>query len=245
MGVVHSEEKLGPVPSVFLWDADSDTSTQDLADAYKLGLGRESIETASKEDKINHGLIEGHQIGKYVAIDCEMVGIGPGGYESALARVSLVDFHGKQIYDSYVKPQEKVTDWRTAVSGISPKEMKFARDFTEVQRQVSAIMENRILVAHDIHHDLDALKLKHPARDIRDTVMHLEFRTYADGRKPSLRVLASNVLGVVIQNGAHSSIEDARITMFIFRKHKAEFDARHALRYGARHNKTKSKKKKK
>ncbi|PHH60838.1 hypothetical protein CDD81_1135 [Ophiocordyceps australis] len=235
MGGVHSaEEKPGPRPSISLWAEDNDISAEDLAEAYGLGLGSDSLATASKEDKTNHGLIEGHQIGKFVAIDCEMVGVGPGGYESALARVSLVDFHGKQIYDSYVKPQEKVTDWRTAVSGISPAEMKFARDFSEVQEQVCAIMQHRVLVGHDLAHDLEALKLSHPAQDIRDTVMHPGFRKYADGRKPSLRVLARNILGVEIQSGAHSSIEDARVTMLIFRKNKPEFDVSHAFRYGAR-----------
>ena len=67
------------------------------------------------------------EIGRYVAIDCEMVGVGPyPDRESALARVSIVDYNGDQIYDSYVLPQETVTDWRTFVSGVEPKRMKYA-----------------------------------------------------------------------------------------------------------------------
>uniref|UniRef100_A0A3Q0SNQ0 Exonuclease domain-containing protein n=1 Tax=Amphilophus citrinellus TaxID=61819 RepID=A0A3Q0SNQ0_AMPCI len=59
-----------------------------------------------------------------VAIDCEMVGVGPDGEDSILARVSIVNQFGKCIYDRYVKPTEKVTDYRTAVSGIRPEDIK-------------------------------------------------------------------------------------------------------------------------
>ena len=58
-----------------------------------------------------------------VAIDCEMVGVGPDGEDSILARVSLVNQFGKCIYDKYVKPTERVTDYRTAVSGIRPEDI--------------------------------------------------------------------------------------------------------------------------
>lgn len=61
---------------------------------------------------------------KAVAIDCEMVGVGPDGEDSILARVSLVNQFGKCIYDKHVKPTEKVTDYRTAVSGIRPEDIK-------------------------------------------------------------------------------------------------------------------------
>lgn len=186
---------------------------------------------ASAKDKINSGLIEGIEIGKYVAIDCEMVGVGPRGHESVLARVSVVDFHGRQTYDSYVKPKERVTNWRTPVSGISQKNMRFAREFEEVQRDIDNLLKDRILIGHDIKHDLEVLKLSHPARDIRDTSKHPAFRKHGNGRKPALRVLAQLLLGVEIQDGAHSSIEDARVTMLLFRKHKQGFDVDHSNRY--------------
>lgn len=54
-------------------------------------------------------------------MDCEMVGVGLNGEDSILARASLVNHFGHCVYDKYVKPTEKVTDYRTAVSGIRPK----------------------------------------------------------------------------------------------------------------------------
>jgi len=52
-------------------------------------------------------------------MDCEMVGVGPNGFQSVLARVSLVNFHGHVILDKFVKSMEPITDYRTAVSGIT------------------------------------------------------------------------------------------------------------------------------
>lgn len=53
-----------------------------------------------------------------------MVGVGHGGKDSVLARVSIVNHFGHCIYDKFVKPREKVTDYRTAVSGIRPKDVE-------------------------------------------------------------------------------------------------------------------------
>ena len=239
MGSVHSSPAYqktdhGVSPSLSLWASNHDISSEAIAEAYGLGIKGNSMILASDKDRVNHGLSEGIDIGKYIAIDCEMVGVGPGGHESALARVSIVDFHGKQVYDSYVIPREKVIDWRTAVSGISPKEMRFGRDFHEVQTVVADILKDRVIVGHDVKHDLEALKLKHAPRDIRDTARHDTFKKHGNGRKPALRILAKQLLGVDIQSGAHSSLEDARVTMLLFRKHKSEFDVNHANHYAPR-----------
>lgn len=55
-----------------------------------------------------------------VSLDCEMVGVGEGGHDSCVARVSIVDKHGKVLYDKYCKPEGKITDYRTKYSGIRP-----------------------------------------------------------------------------------------------------------------------------
>jgi RNA exonuclease 4 len=228
--IEESIDHLGTSPSLALWAEENDISPEQIAEAYGLGIKDNSMIT-SENDKVNIGLVDGLTLGKYVAMDCEMVGIGDGGYESALARVSIVDFHGRQAYDSFVKPQKRVTDWRTSVSGISPKHMKLARDFNSVQSEVSNIISGRILVGHDLRHDLAALMLSHPAKDIRDTSKFSMFRKYGSGRKPALRRLAQELLGTEIQDGAHSSIEDARVTMLLFRRFKSGFDIDNANRF--------------
>ncbi|KAG6005898.1 hypothetical protein E4U21_007532 [Claviceps maximensis] len=236
MGGVHSSKMsehacATQIPSLELWAKKDITTSESIADVYSLGIKDIPLIMRSHNDRVNQGRSPDVVVGKYVAVDCEMVGVGAGGHESALARVSLVDFHGRQVYDSYVKPTERVTDWRTHVSGVSPKEMRFARDFLEVQKDVSSIIQGRILIGHDIKHDLEALKLSHPPKDIRDTAKHPAFRRFGNGRKPALRNLARELLGVDIQEDSHSSTEDARATMLLFRKDKPNFDVEHANRY--------------
>lgn len=226
-----SKPTSGHSPTLAMWADDSIISAEALAEAYNLGVTNNSLMSSSINDKVNHGLSSDVHIGKYIGIDCEMVGVGSGGYKSALARVSVVDFHGRQLYDSYVQPKEPVTEWRTSVSGISRKEMRFARQFDEVQQEICSLLRDRVLIGHDIKHDLDALMLNHPTKDIRDTAKYSAFRRYATGRKPALRVLAREILGIEIQSGSHSSTEDARVAMLLFRKHKSGFDIDHANRY--------------
>jgi len=161
-----------------------------------------------------------------------MVGIGPHpDRESALARVSVVNYNGEQVYDSYVLPKEPVTDWRTHVSGIAPHHMKIARLLDEVQADISRLVKDRILIGHAIRHDLEALMLGHPKKDIRDTARHAPYRKLAGGSSPRLKILASELLGFEIQDGAHSSVEDARASMLLFRRDKAAFEREHARKW--------------
>lgn len=164
-----------------------------------------------------------------------MVGIGPTpDRESALARVSVVNYTGDQVYDSYVLPLEPVTDYRTNVSGISAKHLKHARPFKEVQTDIFNIITDRVIIGHSLRHDLEALMITHPQRDIRDTARHPPYRKMAGGSSPRLKILASELLGTEIQEGEHSSIEDARACMMLFRKDKAVFEREHSKRWPAR-----------
>lgn len=222
-----------PTASLALWAEDNEISAKDLAAAYGDGV-KNGVMNGAEEDKINEGLATYVEIGQYVAMDCEMVGVGGEEDRSVLARVSIVNYNGAQIYDSFVRPKEFVTDWRTKVSGVSPKNMPTARSFEDVQASVAEILKDSVLVGHAIKNDLDVLMIGHPKKDIRDTSRFVGFRKYASGRTPSLKKLASEVLGVQIQSGAHSSVEDARATMLLFRRFKQQFDLEHAKRYPQR-----------
>lgn len=169
---------------------------------------------------------EKREIGHYIGIDCEMVGVGPGGRGSALARVSLVNWHGHVILDKFVRPQERVTDYRTWVSGVRPRDLINAPTFAEVQAEVATLIKGRVLVGHAIENDMRALMLSHPRPQIRDTAQFAPLREIAGRKQPGLRSLAKLVLGIEIQKSGHehSSVEDARTTMAIFRTQKDAWD---------------------
>ena len=227
-----------PSASLALWAEDHDIPAKDLAAAYGTSLKSTSTQNLISETKatINEGLSPVAEAGKFLAIDCEMVGVGPTpDTDSALARVSIVNYHGHQLYDSFVQPKEAVTDYRTFVSGITPQLLRSARTFEVVQADIAKLLDGKILVGHAIKHDLEVLLLGHPKRDIRDTSRHPAFRQLAGGKTPSLKKLAREVLGVDIQGGEHSSIEDARATMLLFRREKEGFEKEHMKKFGPDH----------
>ncbi|KAF1993302.1 hypothetical protein P154DRAFT_527848 [Amniculicola lignicola CBS 123094] len=197
-----------------------------------------SILTPYNAELENEGVSPTALPGRYIALDCEMVGTGPEpDRDSALARVSVVNFHGHQIYDSYVQVAVPVTDFRTAVSGIEPRHIKsgVARTFKEVHNDLKILLTERVLVGHAIKNDLDALMLKHEKRFIRDTSKYSKFREIAPipGRTPGLKHLVLKLLGVEIQTGKHNSVEDARATMALFRLEKEGFDQEVIKMYGS------------
>lgn len=69
-------------------------------------------------------MIEKQMRKRAVALDCEMVGLGPTGKQNALARCSIVDFNGNELYDEIVKPKGFVTDFRTKYSGIRKSDLR-------------------------------------------------------------------------------------------------------------------------
>lgn len=227
-----------PAPTTLPWFAE-DLSPQDLelvrSSASSLtarsGQWEGILDSELKKKVILGGLAEGaseakREPGNYLAIDCEMVGVGHKGSESILARVSIVNFHGATILDRFVKPQEKVTDYRTWVSGVRPKDLRNAPSFSEVQGEVAGLIKGKVLVGHAIQNDLKALLLSHPKPLIRDTSTFQPLRDLAKTKYPSLKKLAQLVLGIEIQveGESHSSVEDARATMAVFRSQKVKWD---------------------
>ncbi|GAA5857069.1 hypothetical protein JCM5353_004715, partial [Sporobolomyces roseus] len=164
------------------------------------------------------------ETGQYLALDCEMVGVGPMGVESTLARVSIVNYHGVTVLDRFVRPREKVTDYRTWVSGVREEDLRNAPSFQEVQKEVSELLKDRILVGHALSNDTNVLLLSHPWHMTRDTSLYSPLQGLTKTKKPGLRTLAKLVLGLDIQDGEHSSVTDARATMAIYRSQKTAWE---------------------
>lgn len=152
--------------------------------------------------------------------------MGPSALRSILARCSIVNQHGKVIYDKYVTPSEEITDYRTHVSGIKPgfAEEENVFDFDQVQREVKGLLKNRILVGHSLESDLQALMLSHPKKYTRDTA---KFTLLCPHRPLSLKALVREKLHVSdFQNGEHDSVEDARAALCLYDSVKQQWEER-------------------
>mmetsp|Transcript_3810 Transcript_3810/g.5556 ORF Transcript_3810/g.5556 Transcript_3810/m.5556 type:complete len:271 (+) Transcript_3810:120-932(+) len=163
---------------------------------------------------------------RYVALDCEMVGVGYGGHRSSLARVCIVDWDGNTLLDLYVQQHQEVTDYRTFVSGITEEHISSenAVDMQECRRQVQEVVSDKIIVGHALKNDLTALRISHPWHQLRDTGKYEPFMQtrFDDGilwpRK--LKVLAKEKLGLDIQlpGKAHCPFEDAEAALSLYKK---------------------------
>ena len=105
-----------------------------------------------------------------------MVGTGPDGRRSALARVSIVDWRGRTVLDEYVRPDVEVTDHRTHVSGITSRHVeRAAHTLDTIRPVVRELVRDRVLIGHGLKADLRALDMRHPWYDIRDTAKYEPF----------------------------------------------------------------------
>jgi RNA exonuclease 4 len=59
---------------------------------------------------------------------------------------------------------------------------------------------------------------------IRDTSSYKPFRVHNRGRRPALKVLAASILGLEVQKESHSSIEDARVAMMLYKHVREEWE---------------------
>jgi RNA exonuclease 4 len=198
---------------------------QDATKAIKGGRTLPAGDAPARPDAV------GSAVGatRVLAVDCEMVGVGPGGARSSLARVCIVNDAGSVLLDTMVAQRERVTDWRTRVSGITRGCLVGAPPPDVVRARVASLVQGRILVGHAITHDLTALLLGHPRALIRDTARFPPLmRATAPGRRPKprkLRDLAAEHLGLAIQDGAHSPVDDARAALYLYKRFRKQWEA--------------------
>ena len=142
-----------------------------------------------------------------VAIDCEMVGVGPQGRRSVAARVAIVDANGTCLLDTFMRPRKPVTQYRTRWSGIRPENLARAPSIKSVRRRVLRLIDGKILVGHAVHNDLKALNIQHDRARLRDTACCQDLRAalevavpgkYGARHSPSLKNLCKYVLGCLL-----------------------------------------------
>ncbi|KAI9508949.1 Rexo1 protein [Russula earlei] len=147
-----------------------------------------------------------------VALDCEMV-YTTGGFR--IARVSVVDASGKEVFDELIKMDDgvQVVDFNTRFSGIRPEEYttRAVLPLESVRRALAQLISaDTILIGHALDNDLRALRMVH--RRVVDTAVLFPHPRGPPYRR-ALRDLTKEYLSRSIQAGdgskGHSSVEDS------------------------------------
>ena len=146
-----------------------------------------------------------------LALDCEFCDTASG---RALTRISLVNRELECVYDSFVVPDEQITDYKTQYSGITKQTLTGVDTCLEdVYSKLRDIITDRtILIGHSLENDFQVLKVV--ICHVIDTSF-LFTPSSTPNFKPSLKFLAKEVLKKDIQTSScgHDSIEDARVCM--------------------------------
>uniref|UniRef100_A0A672FWM8 Interferon stimulated exonuclease gene 20 like 2 n=1 Tax=Salarias fasciatus TaxID=181472 RepID=A0A672FWM8_SALFA len=160
-----------------------------------------------------------------LAMDCEMVGTGPKGSVSQLARCSIVSYDGDVVYDKFVKPTVPVTDYRTRWSGIRPRDLLKATPYVQARKEILKLLAGKLVIGHAVHNDFKVLGYSHPGPLTRDTsrIPLLNRRAGFAETECERAELVSRLRPQVGRRG-HSSVEDARATMELYRVVEEEWE---------------------
>ncbi|KZT19388.1 hypothetical protein NEOLEDRAFT_1183427 [Neolentinus lepideus HHB14362 ss-1] len=135
-----------------------------------------------------------------------------------LSRVSVTDYRGNIVLDTYVRPIQPVTDYRTSETGLFPAHLANGRSFYEIQREIATIIREKILIGYCLWDFLSVIGTSHPAIDTRDVALFLPFRQTLRSKKMiSLPTLVDRLMARNIGAGYEDPLENARATLDLFR----------------------------
>ncbi|KMZ91310.1 exonuclease [Plasmodium vivax Mauritania I] len=161
------------------------------------------------------------------SIDCEMC--ETINKKKELTKITVVDAYMNIVYDSYVVPDNQITNYLTPYSGISESTLRDVNTkLKDVQEHLKKIFNNKsILIGHSLENDLHALRIHHD--HVVDTSVVYSNSPYYF-LKPSLFNLCQRHLGITMKREkGHNSIDDAKISMFLALKKMSEFDTAEPL----------------
>ncbi|KAF9056644.1 hypothetical protein BJ165DRAFT_1435171 [Panaeolus papilionaceus] len=202
-----------PFPGEYLTAPDSCYSSR--GEYGEQDFTRTVTNTAEAVSPNNHNS-EAHQLARdsnrFVAVSVITIWGGEKGQrdkQPMVARVSICDYYGGVLLDTYVHPRKLIQDCRASKTGISYNHLCGAPKYPEIKQQVRNIIQNKILVGHRIWSFLSALELSHSALNTRDMALYIPLRESDKTEYDSvveLPVLVKRFLGVDIGQGFEDSV---------------------------------------
>lgn len=146
---------------------------------------------------------------------------------SVPATVALVNEAGDIVLWAFISwPKSQVCQYFTGLTKLSRSDFKDGITLHVLHQLLDKCLKGNTLVGHNIFKDLDAMKYEHDrVEDLQD---YPDFRDHQN-QPYGLKALASTYLGEErmesFQNGEHSAIKDARVTMDMYKiREKMKYD---------------------
>ena len=155
----------------------------------------------------------------YTIIDVETTGQG-----NKITEISIFKYDGAQIIDEFtslVNPETYIPDYITALTGIDNVMVANAPTFSEIAKDILAITEETIFVAHSVNFDYNVIRneFKDIGIDFRRKklcTVRLSRKLIPGHKSYSLGKIC-NALDIDI-NGRHRARGDAEATVILFEK---------------------------
>ncbi|KAN0009292.1 hypothetical protein ACTFIU_006571 [Dictyostelium citrinum] len=160
---------------------------------------------------------------KFFSIDCKIIEIE--GNKGTLGKVCIANQNGQIVYEKIVKPMDKIVDFRTKFTGLTrDKVQREGTDFLQVQKEVEKILRHKILVGHDLVHDLKNLKLAHKKKLLRDATQFTKFFNPDTNSEDSLKSIAKRELNFSPDNWEPSGKRDTIINVILYKQNHKEWE---------------------
>ncbi|KAI0005440.1 hypothetical protein BJV74DRAFT_804377 [Russula compacta] len=155
----------------------------------------------------------------FMAVSAQIIYTGDTANIPLLARVSLADYRGNVVLDTFVRPIHQVTNYRTAETGLVAAHLTNAPMFREVQHRVIALIRDKVIVGHNLWQFLSVLYISHPTINTRDVAAFVPFHRGLEcgGATPPLNVLVHRLMGRSMGLGYEHPLENARAALDLYR----------------------------
>ena len=234
----------------------SESSDSSCTDSFTESESEEESQWSSSIKEKGRKQMQQHSSKHVVAFDCEMVSCKPTlewllrapvktgkrkrtpSEVSVAAHCAVVDYNYKVLYNSFIRSNLSVTNWR----GIRHGDMVTAIPFEEAREQILSLLKCNLVVANDIRHDLASLQIRKvidlPLCNIRDTstcgILRRRANIPREHPHAKLQELAKGVLHCKVQKKKpHNPVEDAQVAMELYRNVEEEWEREVSRQYNS------------
>lgn len=156
--------------------------------------------------------------------DCVVVDTETTDLNGHVCQIAVLSATGETLLDTLVKPPVEITAEATAVHGITNEMVADSPDLPLLEKEIERLVDGKTIIGWNVEYDLDALNLDLDLsisryEDAMEAFSPIfgEWNSYHQNYKWQKLTTAAQYYGIST-NGAHSAIDDCRMTLEVVKK---------------------------